>query len=102
MLDLLHLLITSRWGGDDVGWGPAITGELLPWARGGGDELARDYCRRVGIEPEPALLERLVIAYWLDRAAAQLSAHAEHSEDREWIEANVVAVARAVGTGSRE
>ena len=45
--------------------------------------------------PDAALLERLATAYWLERAAAQLSTHAERWEDREWIEANVAAVARA-------
>ncbi len=96
LLDLLHLIVTSRWRGVDLGWGPAIASHLLPWARDGGDETARDHCARVGIDPDPALLERLAVAYWLDRAAAQLSTHAEYWEDRAWIEANVAAVARAV------
>ncbi len=95
LLDLLHLTVASRWGRTENAWGPAIVGDLLPWARGGGDDLVRGYCRRVGLEPDPELLERLAIAYWLERAAAQLSAHAERWEDREWIEANVAAVARA-------
>jgi hypothetical protein len=79
----------------ELAWGPAILGDLLPWARGGGDDLVRAHCRRIGVELDAALLERLVTAYWLERAAAQLSAHAERWEDREWIEANVCAVARA-------
>ena len=33
LLDLLHLLVTSRWRGADLAWGPAIIGDLLPWVR---------------------------------------------------------------------
>jgi hypothetical protein len=98
LLDLLHLVLTSRET-SDLGWGPAIVSELLPWARRGGDALVRDYCRRVGMAPDPALLEQLVVAYWLDRAASQLGTHAEHWEDRDWIRANVEGVARALGGG---
>ncbi len=73
--------------------------ELLPWARRGGDDLVRTYCERVGMAADPRTLERLVVAYWLDRAASQLRTHAEHWDDREWIGSNVEFVARAVGGG---
>jgi hypothetical protein len=73
-----------------------VVGELLAWARGGGDELAREYCSRVGIAADPELLERLVAAYWLDRTASQLTTHAEHWEDREWTAANLELVARSL------
>jgi len=51
------------------------------------------------MEADPRTLERLVVAYWLDRAASQLRTHAEHWDDREWIGSNVEFVARAVGGG---
>ena len=96
LLDLLHLLVTSRWRGADLAWGPAIVEDLLPWARAGRDGIARDHCPRIGIDPVPALLERLVVAYWLTGPAPSSSTHAEYWDDREWIEANVVAVARVI------
>ncbi len=96
LLDLLHLTLTSRGRPLDLDWGPTLVGELMPWARRGGDALARDYCARVGMDPEPRLLEMLVVAYWLDRAAGQLGSHAEHWEDRDWIGSNIESVARSL------
>ena len=95
LLDVLHLILTSRGQPLDLAWGPTLVRELMPWARQGGDALARDYCARVGMDPEPRLLEMLVVAYWLDRAAGQLGSHAEHWEDRDWIDSNVRSVARS-------
>jgi Phosphotransferase enzyme family len=96
LLDVLQLVMTSRFRPSATEWGAAVLGELMPWARRSGDAAARDYCARVGLEPDPRLLERLVAAYWLDRAASQLATHAERWEDREWIAANVEFVARSL------
>ena len=96
LLDVLQVVMTARFRPAAREWGPAVVGELMPWARRSGDALARDYCARVGLEPDPRVLERLVAAYWLDRAASQLATHAEHWEDREWIAANVEFVARSL------
>ena len=96
LLDVLQIVMTARFRPAAREWGPAVVGELVPWARRSGDALARDYCARVGLEPDPRVLERLAAAYWLDRAASQLATHAEHWEDREWIAANVEFVARSL------
>ena len=99
LLDVLHLTLTSRGHPLDLAWGPTLVSELLPWARRGGDALAREYCARVGMDPEPRLLEMLVVAYWLERAASQLASHAEHWEDRDWIDSNIQSVARSLLPG---
>ena len=95
LLDLLHLILTSRGRPLDLEWGPTLVRELVPWARRGGDALAREYCARVGMDADPRMLELLVVAYWLDRAAGQLGSHAEHWEDRDWIGSNIESVARS-------
>ena len=53
LIDLLHLRHMNEHRPADLDWGPTLVEHLLPWARAGGDDPARDYCRRVGIEPTP-------------------------------------------------
>lgn len=92
LLDLLQLTFLARHRPSDLSWGPTLVRKLLPWARRGGDDFARDYCRRVGLDPDPPLLEALVLAYWLERAAYQLRTHAERWDQRAWLDANIRSV----------
>jgi hypothetical protein len=62
---------------------------MLQWARAGGDAVARRYCERAGVEPGPAALEALALAYWLDRLAYQLRTHAHRLTQRRWLERNI-------------
>ena len=95
LVDLLHLTTDAVRERRRGHLGPAIVDYLLPWARAGGDELARSYCRRVGFDPEPATLEALAIAYWLDFTAGQLALFSDRAEPM-WIRQNVELVLAAV------
>jgi hypothetical protein len=99
LLDLLHLRHMADRPAD-LDWGPRLAEQLLPWARGGGDEATREYCRRVGFEPRPDVLAALVAAYWLDRLAYQLATYADRAHRSRWLERNVIAVLRALSAGS--
>ena len=82
----------------DRDWGLTVVKHLLPWARAGGDELTRGFCRRLVVEPTPALLEALSVAYWLERLAYQISTYADRTERKVWLERNVDEVLQAVAT----
>ena len=99
LLDLLHLLLTRTPYGSDERWGRAVLDRLLPLARGGGDDAVLRYCEGVGIEPEPKVLEALVLAYWFEYAAYQLRTHPDRRTDRGWIEGNLELVLREAGAG---
>jgi hypothetical protein len=96
LIDLLHLRHMNEHRPADLDWGPTIVEHLLPWARAGGDGPARDYCRRVGIEPSQEHLEALVAAYWLERLAYQVATYADRADRPRWVERNVVQVLNAL------
>jgi Phosphotransferase enzyme family len=93
LLDLLHLLLTRTGPFADQEWGRALLERLLPLAQGGDETIVR-YCAKVGLEAEPALLEALVFAYWLEYTAYQLRTHKIRFSQPEWIEGNVELVLR--------
>ncbi|MGA9761415.1 MAG: phosphotransferase [Gaiellaceae bacterium] len=72
LMDFLHLHLLYKRSLPWREWGPALLAVLLPFARAGGDERARAYCQKLGIDPSPELLEKLVWAYWIRRAARQV------------------------------
>jgi hypothetical protein len=72
LLDLLQLKVTGARLGDRP-FGEVVARRLLPWARSGGDAATRSYCERVGFAASPAVLECLVLAFWLDRLAQELA-----------------------------
>ena len=92
LLDLFKLLLEADRVARRRSLGASIVGYLLPWARAGGDDAARAYCRRLGFEATPALLEKLVAAYWLDRFAYELDTFADRTDRSEWMRANIVDV----------
>jgi hypothetical protein len=96
LLDLLHLRHMGKHLPADRDWGLTLVHGLFPWARAGGDELVRGFGRRLGLDPTPALLEALAIAYWLERLAYQISTYADRTERRVWLERNIDEVLRAV------
>jgi hypothetical protein len=95
-LDLLnfHLSLHRRRGGER--WGPAVVGELLPWARAGGDDLFRAYCQKLGIELDARRLGLLVAAYWLDRISNSVEHYPNRKRRPRWFRNNVEFVLRAL------
>jgi aminoglycoside phosphotransferase (APT) family kinase protein len=87
--DLLHLRLDSRGLTRPDRLGHAVAGELVPWAAAGGDAVAADYCRRLGVDPTRARLLALVAAYWLDRAAYQVVRFPARAGRPEWQRRNV-------------
>jgi aminoglycoside phosphotransferase (APT) family kinase protein len=96
LLDLLHLRVNAVRAATHQFLGPAVVEYLLPWARAGGDELVRNYARRIGIEPTTAQLEAFAVAYWLDRIGHELESHADRVDRPVWMEQNVELVVRAI------
>jgi hypothetical protein len=88
-LDLFHLRVFSEQRPADHQWGAVVTEYLLPLAKRGGDDVMRDYGRRIGVVPSPAELEALVVAYWLDRLAYQLGTVADRLVRERWLKQNV-------------
>lgn len=96
LLDLLHLRLMGDHRPADLDWGPTLIEHLVPWARRGGDDPAREYCTRVGVEPLPETLLALVGAYWLERVAYQLAMYADRAGRSRWIGRNVAFVLRGL------
>jgi aminoglycoside phosphotransferase (APT) family kinase protein len=99
LLDLLHLRASEarEEAGETLGW--AVMEELLPWSRSGGDDVSGAYCRRLGLDADRALLERLVGAYWLTGVARELGDFDRAkgpAEDPAWVAANVDRPLRAL------
>jgi aminoglycoside phosphotransferase (APT) family kinase protein len=96
LLDLLHLHVSARRWATNGHLGPALVDDFLPWARGGGGgEDVREYCSRLGLELTSRKLEALVVAYWLDRVAYELTAFRDRATPS-WVDTNVTAVLDAV------
>jgi hypothetical protein len=96
--DLFHLQLTATPYGADEDWGRAVLERILPAARAGGDDALRRYCRELGFEPDPAVLEPLALAYWLGYAAYQLRTHAHRRRQPAWLEGNLSRVLRDAAT----
>jgi phosphotransferase family enzyme len=89
LLDFFKLILEAERLARRATLGASLVQFLLPWARSGGDEIARGYCSRIGLDPEPFLLERLVAAFWLDRFAYELQTFADRRTRTDWMHANI-------------
>lgn len=98
LVDLFHLRLSTVFQRRRQYLGDALVEHLLPWARAGGDEIARTYCRRIGLEIGPAALEALVGAYWITRTARELELYADRVERPLWMRHNVEAVIPALAS----
>jgi aminoglycoside phosphotransferase (APT) family kinase protein len=96
LIDLFHLRLSMVFQRRRQYLGDALVEHLLPWARAGGDEVARDYCRRIGLEITPGRLEALAGAYWITRTARELELYADRVERPLWMRHNVEAVVPAL------
>jgi peptidoglycan/xylan/chitin deacetylase (PgdA/CDA1 family) len=94
LIDLIHMRHMAAHDVPDDDWGESVVERLLPWARAGGDALAREHCARVGVDPDPATLEALALAYWLDRTAYQLRTHAHRLTQERWLDRTIGLVLR--------
>jgi hypothetical protein len=95
LLDLLQLASAELGEGRSVT--SVVVGDLLGWARAGGDATARAYCSRLGFEASPPVLERLVLAFWLDRIGRQLAKCGDVGGTPRWVGDNVDPVLLAAG-----
>jgi hypothetical protein len=89
LLDLFHLQLDARRRRTREYLGVAVVEHLFPWARAGGDELVRSFCRRIGLGIDAERLEMLAIAYWLDRVASDLRTFADRRHRPVWLRQNV-------------
>jgi CelD/BcsL family acetyltransferase involved in cellulose biosynthesis len=96
LLDLMHLWLNADERLRPEAWGAAIADRLVPWARAGGDELARAYVERLGLALSPEQLEALVVAYWLDRVAYQVALYDDIAASDLWLEQNVDVVVQTL------
>jgi aminoglycoside phosphotransferase (APT) family kinase protein len=98
LIDLLHLRHTARRELADNDWGPLLLRDLLPWAREGGDDVARTYCRRIGFAIDGERLQALTLAYWLEYVSYRLQTHDHQLSEPLWPERNISLVIGAVGS----
>jgi aminoglycoside phosphotransferase (APT) family kinase protein len=96
LIDLFHLRLSTVFQRRRQYLGRALVEHLLPWAKAGGDDIARDYCRRIGLEIDATRLEALVGAYWITRTARELELYADRVERPLWMRHNVRAVIPAL------
>ncbi len=91
LVDLIHLQVSGFRDGGHATIGDALLDSQLVAARAGGDELTRDYCRRIELDPDPAILEALVLAFWIDRTALELELRPD-TMTRHWVQENIILV----------
>jgi aminoglycoside phosphotransferase (APT) family kinase protein len=100
LIDLIHLRLTALRRRTREYMGEGIARHLVPWARAGGDELTRSYCRQAEISLAPRQLEALVMAYWLLYVASELTTYADRSRRSAWMQKNVETLVRTVSTSA--
>jgi hypothetical protein len=99
-LDLLQL-VAHRWREEHhASHAKAVLGHLVPWARRGGDTASSAYAESIGVDASPELLEALVTAYWLRRAAFDARVYPSRVTPR-WRRLNVDPVVAAIGPDGR-
>jgi aminoglycoside phosphotransferase (APT) family kinase protein len=99
-LDLLQL-VAHRWRwAHDASHAEAVLAGLVPWARRGGDAAAAAYADAIGVDASPELLEALVVAYWLRRAAFDARVYPSRVTPR-WRRRHLDPVLAALGRDGR-
>jgi hypothetical protein len=91
LLDLIHYQVSAVREGGHLTLGDALVASQFSIARQGGDEVTRAYCRKVGIDPDPHLLEALVLAFWIDRNALELELRPD-TITPVWVNDNIAGV----------
>lgn len=97
LLDFIHLRPDAgRKQTRTTSLGEDVIGALLPWARAGGDTSTPQLCAELGFDATPSVLEALVIAYWLDYVAYQLTLYVDRGRRPRWLSENVTNVVAAL------
>lgn len=89
-VDLLNLYAMER----HAGLGAAFV--QAPWRSPEFAAATRRYWERRGIDPAPADLDAIALAWWAGQAAASLRRLPHLAQSRAWVEANVDAVLRSL------
>jgi hypothetical protein len=93
LLDLFHLLVTSERALAPEEWGSAVLGKFMPFVRSAPSPLTARYLQALGLTVTSRELEALLVAYWLEHTAGQLSQYEAIAQDEAWLANNVDAVA---------
>lgn len=90
-VDLLNLFATERHG-------PGIGGAWRrePWRSHDFAAATARYWKARGLAPAPADLDSIAVAWWAGQVAATLRRLPHLAEDRAWLNANVLPVARTL------
>ena len=99
-LDLLQLVAHRRREEHGASHAETVLAQLVPWARRGGDATAAAYAEAIGVESSPELLEALVTAYWLRRAAFDARVYPSRVTPR-WRRRNLDPMLAALGPDGR-
>jgi hypothetical protein len=99
LLDVLQLVVTQQ-PFHHRPFADVVARALLPRARAGGDDAVRRYCERAGVATEPAVLEALVLAFWLDRLARELEKCGRVDGAARWSARNVTPVLAELRPGA--
>lgn len=90
-VDLLNLFATERHGpGTGAAW------RRKPWRSREFAAATNAYWKARGLTPEPADLDAIAVAWWAGQVAATLRRLPHLAEDRAWLDANVLPVARSL------
>lgn len=88
LLDLIHLRVSGVRQGARMSLVSALLRSELETARAGGDAVTRLYCERIGMDPAPRVLESLVHAFWIERAALELELRPDVVSPA-WVDENI-------------
>jgi aminoglycoside phosphotransferase (APT) family kinase protein len=95
LIDLLHLLVTAERVLSPEEWGSTLVAKLVH-----GDAITRGeigrYLGGLGLELSDRQLAALVVAYWLDHTAGQLSLYETIAQNETWLRRNVDDVLQAL------
>lgn len=93
LLDLFHFRLSAAASRAHRPLGHVIADELKQPAM---DELTREYCERIDLEPDAHLRRALLAVYWLDYIAYQVRFFIDPSGRPKWVRDNVAVVVGAL------
>jgi aminoglycoside phosphotransferase (APT) family kinase protein len=89
LLDLFHFRLSAAASRARRPLGHVIADEF---EQSGMDELTREYCERIDLEPDDHLRRALLAVYWLDYIAYQVRFFIDPSDRPKWVRDNVAVV----------
>lgn len=92
-LDVLHFVVAGRVPRGSRRWGAEVVAELQ---RETPSPLVQRYADAIGVDVDLERLRGLVLAYWIDRLAFQLTTYGDRMQRPRWLELNVDLVVDAV------